>query len=94
MLVKKLSGLIVVASALTITACSDNSGSFSTPPILTTPTQPPVTSTLGDFTAGQVRTLTCVNGSSVEINSITFTDSEALVDVAALNAGCLGGPAT
>lgn len=101
MLVKKLSGLIVVASALTISACNDN----NTPPqggnVITNPTQPPPPATpapapitAGAFASNQVSTLTCVNGRAVEINSVTFADSETPVDVVNLDARCMGGPPT
>ena len=99
MLVKKLTALIVVASAITVVGCNDTNNPQGTP-IITTPTQPPAPPapvpvvTVGSFATDQVKTLTCFNNNSVSINGTMFTDSEAAVDVEALIPGCMGGPAS
>lgn len=94
MLYRKLGGLIVVASALTIAACNDtNSPLFSAPPAPTPPATPQPT-TAGSFATNQITTLTCINGQAVDINAVTFADSETPIDVAALTPGCQGGPPT
>ena len=99
MLVKKFSGLIVVASALMVSACNDNNTSPQGNPVVTNPTQPPAMPppapiTAGAFATNQVTTLTCLNGRAVEINGLAFADSETSVDVANLEARCMGGPPT
>ncbi|MES2683293.1 MAG: hypothetical protein V4650_07195 [Pseudomonadota bacterium] len=103
MLVKKLTALIVVASALTIAGCNDD----NTPRgagVITTPTQPgtgPGTTpppaeviTTGSFVTNQVKTLTCSNNNTVDVNAVTFTDSETEVAVESLDPACMGGPAS
>ncbi|MES2884372.1 MAG: hypothetical protein V4709_06185 [Pseudomonadota bacterium] len=104
MLVKKLTALIVVASAITVAGCNDNNSPQMTP-IVTTPTPAPVPTpgptptpvpvptpvTVSSFAVDQVKTVTCSFTSSTSINDTTFADSEAAVDVQALAPGCMGG---
>ncbi len=89
MLVKKLTALIMVASAITMSGCNDNNP--QSPPILTTPA-PAVT--VGSFATEQVKTLSCNNNNPTGINATTFTENETAVDVEALTRGCMGGPAS
>ena len=95
MLVKKLTALIVVASAITVAGCNDNN-SPQIPPVVTTPTPAtpspnPVPVTVSSFATDQVKTATCFYNGSASINGTTFADSEAAVDVQALAPGCMGG---
>lgn len=98
MLVKKLTALIVVASAITVVGCNDTNNPQGTP-IITTPTPAPVPApvpvptplTVSSFAVDQVKTVTCSYTSSTSINDTTFAESEAAVDVQALAPGCMGG---
>lgn len=93
MLANKLTAAMLMASALMLTACNDRNDPQGLG-VITNPTNPTADPTVGSFASGQVKTLTCSNGDSVEINGTAWTDSDAVVDVEALTPGCLGGPAT
>lgn len=91
MRIHKLAALVLVAGVFGLAGCNDK----NTPrtPAGTAPPVPPVV-TVGSFATDQVKTVTCVNNNTVDVNAVTFTDSEDAVDVEGLDPACMGGPAS